>query len=357
MKTGAFISRPLLATLFLAGALVAAEPSSAGQLEWSPLAPLPDREGFAYPFSGVHRGALLVAGGANFPDKKPWESGTKVWYDTIFVLERPRGEWRVAGRLPRPLGYGVSISTPEGVLCLGGGDVEWHHADAFLLLWEQGAIATRPFPALPRPVANFCGALLGSTVYVAGGISSPDATEALATFWSIDLSAPRPQWKELPAWPGPGRMLAVAAVADGAFFLASGTSLAADAQGKPARTYLRDAYRYDPGRGWRRIADLPRPAVAAPTPAPRHGARGFVVLGGDDASQLKVTPLSAHPGFPGETWAYDAARDEWRGAGRMPKAPVTVPVVEWEGLHVIPSGEIRPGVRTPAVWALRVDNR
>jgi N-acetylneuraminic acid mutarotase len=152
-------------------------------------------------------------------------------------------------------------------------------------------------------------------------------------------------------------MLAVAAVADGAFFLVSGASLAPDAQGKPARTYLQDAYRYDPGRGWRRIADLPRPAVAAPTPAPPHGPRGFVVLGGDDASQLKVTPLSAHPGFPGETWAYDPGRDEWRATGRMPKATVTVPVVEWDGRHVIPSGEIRPGVRTPAVWSLRVNPR
>ena len=32
-------------------------------------------------------GAILVAGGANFPDKKPWEGGKKVWYDTVFVLE------------------------------------------------------------------------------------------------------------------------------------------------------------------------------------------------------------------------------------------------------------------------------
>jgi N-acetylneuraminic acid mutarotase len=76
-----------------------------------------------------------------------------------------------------------------------------------------------------------------------------------------------------------------------------------------------------------------------------------VVLGGDDASRLNVTPLAAHPGFPGETWAYDPAADAWRAAGRMPRPTVTVPVVEWEGRHVIPSGELRPGVRTPEVWA------
>ncbi|MFM8335687.1 MAG: galactose oxidase [Opitutaceae bacterium] len=345
--------RVISVSLALIGALQAAEPVASGTLQWSALAPLPDREGFAYPFAGVHRGALLVAGGANFPDKKPWEGGTKVWYDTVFVLERPDGAWRVAGKLPAPLGYGVSITTPDGVLCLGGSDVQRHHAGAFFLGWESGKVTTRPFPSLPRPIANACGALLGTTVYVAGGIATPDATDALSTFWAIDLSAARPAWREMPAWPGPGRMLAVAAVADGAFFLVSGTSLAADAQGKPARTYLKDAYRYDPARGWRQIADIPLPAVAAPTPAPRHGARGFAVLGGDDASRLNVTPLSAHPGFPGESWVYDPAADQWRNAGRMPAAPVTVPVVEWEGRHVIPSGEIRPGVRTPAVWSLQ----
>ena len=44
--------------------------ASAAAPAWTNLAPLPDREGFAYPFSGVHNGALLVAGGANFPGKK-----------------------------------------------------------------------------------------------------------------------------------------------------------------------------------------------------------------------------------------------------------------------------------------------
>lgn len=345
--------RGRLASVLLAAGFAAAAPAPRERVAWSELAPLPDREGFAAPFAGVHRGALLVAGGANFPGKKPWEGGAKVWHDTVFVLERPDRVWRVAGRLPRPLGYGVSVSTPDGVLCLGGSDADRHQAEAFFLRWDHGRIEIRPFPALPRPVANGCGALLGRTVYLAGGLATPDATTALATFWAIDLDAAPPRWRELPAWPGPGRMLAVAAVADGAFFLVSGASLAPDPQGKAARTYLRDAYRYDPGRGWRRIADLPRPAVAAPTPAPPFGDRGFVVLGGDDASRLDVSPVSAHPGFPGELWAYDPSTDLWRAAGRMTAPPVTVPVVAWEGAHVIPGGELRPGVRTPAVRFLR----
>src|ERR1051326_3509891 len=40
-------------------------------LDWKELPALPDREGFATPFAGVSGGALIVAGGANFPVKRP----------------------------------------------------------------------------------------------------------------------------------------------------------------------------------------------------------------------------------------------------------------------------------------------
>lgn len=52
----------------------------------------------AGPFVGTHNGALLVAGGANFPGKLPWEGGTKVWHDTIFALEKTDSAWKVAGK-------------------------------------------------------------------------------------------------------------------------------------------------------------------------------------------------------------------------------------------------------------------
>jgi N-acetylneuraminate epimerase len=67
---------------------------------WSKLPSLPDKEGFASMFAGVSGGALLAAGGANFPDKKPWEGGKKIWHDTVFVLEKFDGAWKVTGKLP-----------------------------------------------------------------------------------------------------------------------------------------------------------------------------------------------------------------------------------------------------------------
>ena len=300
-------------------------------------------------FAGVSGGALLAAGGANFPDKKPWEGGKKIWYDTVFVLEKPDGAWKVAGKLPRPLGYGVSVTWRDGVVCVGGSDANRHHADCFQMEWRDGKLTTKPLPSLPKPIANMCGALLGDTLFVAGGIEKTDSASTLKTFLALNLAEPKPAWRELEPWPGPARMLSVAAAQDGSFFLASGADLHAGADGKPVRTYLRDAYRFTPGKGWKRVADLPRAAVAAPSPAPTVGTSQFFILGGDDGAQLTVAPTE-HKGFPKSALAYDTSRDTWKHVADTPAPRVTVPTVQWNGAWLVVSGEQKPGIRSPEIW-------
>ena len=57
-------------------------------LQWSELPELPASTGAAGAFVGVHNGAVIVAGGANFPDAPPWQGGKKIWRDDIFVLQK-----------------------------------------------------------------------------------------------------------------------------------------------------------------------------------------------------------------------------------------------------------------------------
>ena len=331
-------------------------------LHWLQLPSLPDPIGFAAPFAGTSGGALIVAGGANFPGAMPWDGGQKVWYDSIFVLSKPQGHWLTGFELPHEIAYGVSVSTPEGVLCAGGSDAHQHFRDVFLLSWRNGKIETRNFPPLPRPMADGCGGLVGTTFYVAGGTEKPDATNALQTFWSIDITARHPTWVELQPWPGPPRMLAVAAAtvtptflsaSDGAFFLFSGVELSADSTGKPARRYLKDAYRFTPREGWKRISDLPRAAVAAPSPAIRCNGQ-LLIVSGDDGTKVNFEPKSKHPGFPKDVLAYDLSNDRWTRIADSPLSRATAPVVEWNGMAVIPNGEPKPGYRTPEVCALKL---
>jgi len=328
-----------LLALFVATSAVAGE--------WDKLPPLPDKEGFAGPFAGVSGGVLVVAGGANFPDKKPWDGGKKQWYDTAFVLEKPDGKWRVAGKLPRPLGYGVGVTHGPCVVCVGGSDADRHYTDVFRLEWKDGKLLTSKLPSLPKPLANGCGALVGDVLYLAGGQEKPDSSP-MKSAWMMDLSAKPPNWTAIDDCPGAGRMLATAASFGGSFWLVGGVDLVLGKGGKVERNYLTDAYRFTPGKGWMRVADLPHAVAAAPTPAP-VSATGFTLLGGDDGSQLGTAPAK-HPGFNKRLLHYNAKADKWAAAGEWSAPRVTVPCVPWRGAWVVPGGEARPGVRSPDIW-------
>lgn len=320
-------------------------------LSWEQLPDLPDRSGVAAPFSGVSGDALIVAGGANFPNGMPWEGGKKFWHDSIYVLPEPAGSWQTGYKLPRPNAYGVSVTTDDGLICIGGGNASEHYNEVFRLKWQDAQILVESLPPLPGPNAFASGALLGNVIYVAGGLESPDSKRTQRIFWSLDLSHPNAKWEELEPWPGRGRMLAVAAVQEGSFFLMSGADLQVGSDGSAERVYLRDAFRYTPGNGWKQIADLPRAAVAAPSPALSLGPSHILILGGDDGSKVGIAPGDQHPGFSGEILGYHTITDRWASMGTAPIARVTVPAVGWGDRFVITSGEVRPGVRSPEIWS------
>jgi len=321
-------------------------------LAWEKLPSIPDAEGFAGSFAGVVSDQLIVAGGANFPGGRPWEGGRKVWYDSIWSLASPGGEWQRAGQLPHPLGYGVSVTTDQGLLCIGGSDATSHHAEVWLLQWRDDSLKCLPYPPLPAPCANACGVKIDHFVYVCGGIPTAQSTEASSSFWRLDLQALESGWQSLPSCPGPARMLAAAGASGDTFFLIGGAGLKSAADGSPERIWLRDAYAYDPKAGWRRLDDAPEISVAAPSPLPTLADGSILLLGGDDGSQAQTAPTD-HPGFPRAIRRYHPKEDRWTSAGTLPLGLVTTPLVLWQGRFVIPGGEQKPGVRSTQAWSAR----
>ncbi len=390
----------------------AAWAAETGPLRWSDLPPLPPsvgqtvQPGLAGPFAGAHGGVLLVGGGANFPDRAPWDGGAKVWWDDLWVAERTATgavRW-VTDRtftLPRKLGYGVSIDTPEGVVCLGGHDAERAYAEVFRLEWDAAArtVRTTALPAMPEPLTFMAGAKVGTVIYVAGGQHVMKGAEPTTTFWALDLAARGRGaawgWEKLPAWPGPARVLPVAAAARSklgeAFFLFGGRRPRAGT----ATEILKDAYEFVPAtRTWRSLGPIGggKGAGVMGATAVTAGASEIVIFGGDGgdlflrlerhdlaieamrkrlaAMSVSVPPAeragveaaiatelaekrkiyAAHPGFAREVRVYDAQAERWRVAGELPPAPaVTTTAVRWGTDVVLPTGEIRPGVRTDAV--------
>ena len=329
--------------------------SSAGDLviQSRSLPVLPDSPGVASPFAGIIDGALVIGGGANFPEALPWKGGRKVWHDQVYRLE-PTG-WTTFGRLPRPLAYGLSFQTTAGVLCVGGNDEASHHREAFVLSSSEGRLSIAEYPPLPEAVANACGAMAGSTAIVAGGTTSPDATSALQKVWAIDVNDKRPQWRRLPDIPGAGRMLSVAAATSDSFYLLSGATLSKGDDGKPKRTYLKDAWKLDLRTlKWHALPDMPAATVAAPSPAPLIDGTHIVILGGDDGTLVGFQPPDDHPGFRHKAMSFDILNNRWLDGPDLPVSRVTVPLVSNNDVFLLPSGEMRPGIRSPEVFELTI---
>lgn len=363
----------------------------------SQLPPAPGQQnqfGVAGPFSGVHNGALIVAGGANFPNRPPWEGGKKVWWDDVYVLEKTdEGEYRWITnenfKLPKPSAYGVSVNTADGIICIGGCDADKCHNNVFMLKWDAAAkkISTESMPSLPRPLAFMAGARVGNTIFVAGGQEKMKGGFATTNFFALDLSKKSDpasfKWQELEAWPGPARIANLAvAQSDGdndCFYMFSGRN---QATGKPTKV-LTDAYKYNPStKQWTKLADITlgrqlRCIMAGTSIA--FGTDQILVFGGDRgdiflilenladqinkakqagnseiAEQLtkkQTQILLGHGGFSKDILSYKTTTDTWRMFGKLPTTShVTTNAVNWGDSIVIASGEIRPGVRTPRVW-------
>jgi N-acetylneuraminic acid mutarotase len=308
-----------------------------------------------------------------------------------------------AFKLPRRLGYGISVSTPEGVICAGGHDAERCYAEVFMLSWDARMREVRrtALPSMPEPLSFMAGALVNNTFYVAGGQTTMKDPQPSTAFWSLDLSKrDRPaefKWSVLPTWPGPPRILPVAAAQRSSrgteFFLFSGRR----PQPGRATEILSDAYAFDPkSRTWRALPAVGDGAKSGLSvmagSAAAVGDRDVLLFGGDrgeiylklEAHDLAIATLRAklpgssaeirdsldreirrrldakriiygeHHGFAREVLAFDTRRETWRSAGHSPfPGQVTTVAVTHGDAIIIPSGEIKPGIRTPAIIRVR----
>lgn len=328
-----------------------ASPAPCG--EWRRLPDYPLAPGVACPLAGMHGEVLIAAGGANFPDRPPWEGGSKKTYDEIFALPAGATAWQPAGRLPEPRAYAATVTVPGGLLVVGGENAGGVRQDAYILRWEGQRIVVVPVPGLPVPLSSPVAAVLDGKVYLAGGYQPGPPRVATDSFFSLDLGNSAAGWQPLPAWPGPPRGQAIMAALDGAIYLNSGLELNLGPDGKPHTTYLTDAYRYRPGQQWERLPDLPWSAIASPSPAPVTVNPGRVfVFGGVDGRQVGVLPRETL--VPEDILYFDVGRHEWHLWPEGWNAPaVNTPVVAAQGEWIFLTGETMAGKRTTAVQAWR----
>ena len=348
------------------------------RFRYSALPDLPPQQGRANPgvagaFAGVSHGALLVAGGANFPNGYPWQGGTKAWQSTVYILTEKgkHQQWQPAGALEKPLAYGASVGWNNQLIGLGGNDATQRHARVFTLTWDAaaGQVRTGALPALPLALANQAAAVLGDVLYVFGGESDRGTEKSL---YALNLKNPAAGWQKRADLPGPARAFTALVAQAGALYVLGGRETV-----KGTTTVFRDAYAYQPGQNsWAKLPDLPTPLAAHSAAA--EGAHSLLIFGGDDGvrlgqieavnRQLAALPDGAekaaltqqrnelqtiHPGFRREVWEFRTDTRAWAVVDKLPfSTPVTTPVVRWGRGWVLPSGEVSPGIRTPGIWQI-----
>jgi len=249
------------------------------------------------------------------------------------------------------MGYGAVTSYHDAIYIAGGSNAQGHLAQVYKMVWRDDHFINEQLPDLPHAIANCATIRIDKYWYILGGIEYPDSQQALNICWRLDLEQVKQGWEICPPVPGEGRMLAVAGDLDGKLIVTSGVSLH-----KGERTYQMDAYICDLN-GWRKVAGVPQSVAAAPNPAWFDSASGnLLIFGGDNGVLASKNLKEKHPGFSNKILYYRSDENTWQYTdhdikivGEKTWAPVTTSSVFWKGGIVLPTGEIRPGIRSPQV--------
>lgn len=336
--------------------------------------------GVAGPVTGVCGKVMFVAGGANFPDSMPWQGGKKKYYNTIWLFtKKGNGFSALAGefRLPQNIAYAACCSTPQGIFYAGGENETGISDRSFLLKWDSKlqSVITDTLPRLPIAVSNAFATSYNSIVFVAGGEGRDGVSDKC---WSIDLNNQTSGWKELPSMPAPvsHAVFLVLPSGNGAKLLLAGGRMKT-AQG--TSEFYNAVSVFDiAGNQWKKLPPLPY-ALSAGTGI-TAGPSQVILFGGDRGTtfskvenclvaiskaanetekekliQQKNQLLASHPGFSNEVLLYDLQTGKTEVIDTMPyPTPVTTTAFWWGKMIVIPSGEIKAGVRTPQLLTAKL---
>jgi cyclically-permuted mutarotase family protein len=324
----------------------------------------------------------MVAGGANFTNGLPWKGGIKEYHDDIYLLKRSAGgtfTWEVSAiRLPLKLAYAASVTTSDGVIVIGGENGSGPVREVLWFSISEGHINIKKLPDLPIGISSGGAASIGSTLFLAGGL---DLKGASANFFCLDLKALEEGWKQLPDLPVPVSHAVVVARDDGSgpcIYVIGGRNRTGEISG-----FLASVWKYALKNGkWITESEIQmdgKPAGLSAGTGTAAGRHSIVMFGGDKGLifneterlnsaieqaegdekrvllERKDSLLTHHPGFNRGVLVYNTLSKTWISAGEIPAdGPVTTTAVGWEGLVIIPSGEIRPGIRTPGVLGVEI---
>jgi len=355
-------------------------------IEWKTIAELPSFNnqsksiGVAGPVVGIINNKLIVAGGANFPDKMPWQGGKKIYYNNISIFNKEKEQVfqeAIQASLAGNIAYAANCLTPFGVVYAGGENELGLSDKVYLLQWDEASstMLQTKLPDLPIKTTNGSLVCIDKIIYFLGGETLANTTNQ---FFSLNLIKINEGWTTLPVIPKPlSNMVVVAQYLNGQkqIYLMGGRAK----QKNGISDFSSDVYSFDIYlKRWDKKKSLPYP-ISAGTGAV-VSEKYILLFGGDRGEQfnkvertistinlekdelrkenlitIKNKLLESHPGFSNEILLYNTQKNIWLSNGFIPfNASVTTNLVQWADKIIIPSGEIKAGVRTPRIISAKI---
>lgn len=303
---------------------------------------------------------------------------------STFRSEAAPVRWKRIGKLPIPLAYGASVTTPEGLVWIGGNNNKKVSRQVFFVNWdgEKQQLHITELPPLPMPLDNLSATYADGCLYVAGGKGKPqtvpigqDGSQTAPTnpLFSLQLTPSlQKEWVRLPDFPGPARIQPVLTAQqseDGIrLYLAGGFQPASAHQEAIVCT---DMLSYHPKtKQWRNEGFLPSLAGGSHRTvtggcAIASGDSSILLVGGvnydrfRDALNHPEPDYLLHPvdwyKFNTSLLQYNTFTKHWTHLGNYEElARAGAGIANNANTVIIIGGELKPGIRTPEVNAFKL---
>lgn len=359
--------------------------ADAAEYKVSEIARLPfaDGHGTAGAFIGSIGDLIVIAGGSDFNGARPWEGGTKQASSRIFIIKCQDGKYICKecheASLPQPLYGGAAASSGKSIWCFGGSDGNMLNTDILEITVQEGNVSIHKAGTSPESFIPAAACHLKGKIFIHG---TENGANNLYRFSPANGS-----WKKCTPCPAPAISEGAPLVCqhngkEDAIYLIGG-------RGKDGETFHlnRNVWEYSPLHDtWSKKAEITIDSQSSAlmySSASAFGSGHIIIAGGDDGEAfLRREALSAkileagspeardslekalvleftgHEGFSDKIFAYHPITDTWitvdsAGTG----FPVATTAIKAGNRIIIPSGEIRPGVRKPSVIGIEITDK
>lgn len=343
-------------------------------IQWRVVASLPSSSkqvhpGIAGAVAGVDGERMFIGGGANFPDKMPWDGGAKQYHDELYIYDASYAIQKGYYHLPEKIAYTANCATPLGVFFAGGENEQGISSKAYILRWsdaQQKPIFTA-LPNLPVALTNASAVYIDELIYVIGGEMKDAVSDKV---WCLDLRHRSLGWDNITRLPKPVSHAVVVAVEKQIFVLGGRKKNIGAISSLYDAVYSFDLYH----NVWTDHPPLPY-ALSAGTGLVKN--KGILLFGGDKGTvfskvealllaiaqeqdadkkaalvQQKNDLQKQHPGFSSDILYYALPTGKTSVVSVLPyPTPVTTMALWWNNMIILPSGEVKAGIRTPLILA------